>query len=263
MNDRITARRVSSLNGFDPATGAGRPASAFVRRRVMLPEPRTRKPRRKLVLLGALLAVCFTSSLALFAAHAAPSGIVLLAQAKPTAAASFIDLLGQRVIKSLTRHDVTAQQRAREFRALLRESFDLPYIGRFTLARYWRRSTVDQRVEFLRLFEDFIVQAYAYRFKDYAGETLVVDHSLEAANGTFYVRSHLVRASRLPILINWRVRRSSIGFKVIDVIVEGISMLVTQRDEFASVILNSGGRVEGLLAALRKRTAGNRRNDDG
>ncbi len=54
-----------------------------------------------------------------------------------------------------------------------------------------------------------------------------------------------------------RVRREGGGFKVVDVLVEGISMLVTHRHAFASVIQNAGGRLEGFLAALRKRTAAN------
>ena len=63
--------------------------------------------------------------------------------------------------------------------------------------------------------------------------------------------------SKPPIRINWRVRRSENTYRVIDVVVEGVSMSVTQRDEFAAVIRRNGGKIEGLLSALERKTGHN------
>jgi phospholipid transport system substrate-binding protein len=56
-----------------------------------------------------------------------------------------------------------------------------------------------------------------------------------------------------PLKVNWRVRARGENFKIIDIIVEGISMGQTQRSEFASVIRQNGGDIENLLSLLRKR----------
>lgn len=58
-----------------------------------------------------------------------------------------------------------------------------------------------------------------------------------------------------PIQVEWRLRREAGGWKIIDVVVEGISMAVTHRSEFSSVIGRHGGRIGGLLDVLRDKTA--------
>ena len=129
----------------------------------------------------------------------------------------------------------------------------MPLIAKFTLGRYWRRASDVQQKEYVHLFEDFIVLAYAARFKDYSGEAFTVGKVRELDARDALVQSQLALKDGRTIIVFWRVRGKSAP-KIIDVIVEGVSMAITQRDEFSAIINQNGGKIDGLLTALRKKT---------
>ena len=169
----------------------------------------------------------------------------------------FIASLGERALQVLVVGSQGLSERDNAFRGILNEGFDLPLIGRYALGRYWRRATLEQRREYVKLFEDFIVVTYVTRLGEYSGESLRVVSSRPDDQDTI-VTSEIVLEGQPAIRIDWRVRDGNSDgseSKIIDVIVEGISMLLTQRDEFASVIQRSGGNVEGLLARLREKSS--------
>ena len=168
----------------------------------------------------------------------------------------FIRDMGRKAIDSLTAQDMTRPEREKRFRDILRRAFDMRTIARFTLGRYWSIASKKERQEYVPLLEDFIVQAYTTRFKDYNGQTFQVGKVHEINEKDRLVVSRIVQFKGPPIRVIWRVRSSN-GYRIVDVVVEGISMGITQRAEFAAVIRNNGGKVEGLLAALRKKTARN------
>ena len=180
-------------------------------------------------------------------------------------AEDFIRSAGEKAFTSLSK-ELTEEKRADRFRGILLETFDLSSIARFTLGRYWRTASKKQRVEYIELFEDYIVQAYLHRFGDLSGHTFEIKKSQEINSRDRLVLSEIkakkskppIRVqSKPPIRINWRVRRHENTYRVIDVVVEGVSMSVTQRDEFAAVIRRNGGKIEGLLSALRLKTGNN------
>ncbi len=169
----------------------------------------------------------------------------------------FIRAAGEKTFQSLAK-EMTNDERAAQFREILTETFDLPTIARFTLGRFWRVASAGQKDEFVRLFEEFIVQAYSNRFKDLSGQGFKVRQSRELNARDRLVLSEIeIEKGKPPIRVNWRVRLRNKDFRVIDVMVEGVSMSVTQRDEFAAVIRRNGGRIEGLLDALRRKTGQN------
>ena len=181
----------------------------------------------------------------------------LAQQARADNPEKFIASLGDRALQVLIVGSQDPSERDAAFREILDEGFDLPLIGRYALGRYWRRATSVQRREYVKLFEDFIVSTYVARLGEYGGETLRVVSSRPDDRDTVVI-SEIVLEGRPSIRIDWRVRNGDPDRsepKIIDVIVEGISMLLTQRDEFASVIQRSGGNVEGLLVRLREKSS--------
>jgi phospholipid transport system substrate-binding protein len=183
----------------------------------------------------------------------------VLASAIPAAAAAdptaLISNLGTRALEVLGKN-ATPSQRADRFRALLREDFDVPGIARFVLGRYWNIATEQQRAEFVKLFEDYIALAYSTRLAEYTGETFKVVGSRPDADGAIVTSQILRPAGAAPVKLDWRVTGRDGAYKISDVAVDGISMAVTQRSEFASVIQHNGGQVQGLLTMLRDKTAG-------
>ena len=168
----------------------------------------------------------------------------------------FIRKVGNEAIQSLTNQTLNDEQRKERFREILNRTFKIRLIARFTLGRYWRRATKEQRKEYVGLFEDFVVMAYAARFRDYSGENFSVGIVRDINTSDKLVSSKLVLKDGTAIPVHWRVR-SGDTYKIIDVLVEGVSMAITQREEFAAIINQRGGEVEGLLAALRKKTGRN------
>jgi len=183
-----------------------------------------------------------------------------LAPAIPAAAAAdpaaVVSNLGSRALEVLGKNAPQSQRVAR-FRELLREDFDVPAISRFVLGRYWNVATEEQRAEFVKLFEEYIALAYSTRLAEYTGETFKVTGSRPDADGAI-VSSQIVRpAGAAPVKVDWRLTGRNGAYKISDVSVDGISMAVTQRSEFASVIQHNGGQVQGLITMLREKTGGN------
>ena len=114
------------------------------------------------------------------------------------------------------------------------------------------RSEQEQQ-EFLKLFEDYVVFVYGTRLSNFNGETFKVRGSRTDESGTIVSTDILSPSGEAPIKVDWRLVTDKGVFKINDVIIEGISMLVTQRSEFASVIQRHGGQVGGLLTMMRER----------
>jgi phospholipid transport system substrate-binding protein len=170
------------------------------------------------------------------------------------AASAFMQKLGNDAIHELTDPAVPAPERQARFRRLLDEHFDMPAISRFVLGRYWRTADEAQRAEFQKLFEDFIVGSYSARFSEYRGEAFAVVGSNAESGGTVLVHSKIDMPTSEDIRVDWRLRGRGGDYAIVDIIVEGVSMAVTQRSEFASVIQSRGG-VDGLIEALRTKNA--------
>lgn len=197
--------------------------------------------------------------LALFASLALPMAAGGAAAAT-AGADKFVRNMGKEAIDSLTSKTLSDREREARFRGIFERSFDIPVIARATLGQYWRIATAEQRKEYVTLFEDFVVQSYAARFKDYSGEAFKVGQTRALNDREMLVASEIIRPNdQPPVKVQWRLRGNS-EYKVVDVIVEGISMLITHRDEFAAVIQQNGGKVEGLLADLRRKTTQMRNN---
>lgn len=179
------------------------------------------------------------------------------AQAADPGAGAFIQTLGNEAIAAFSNKSIPRDQALNSFRTLLYRGFDVPYIGRWVLGRFWNQATPQQQDEYQKLFEKLIVGTYADRFVEYSGETFRIAGTRPEGDTDTMVATQIVRPSGPPINVEWRVRkRDGNQYKIIDVVVEGVSMGVTQRQEFASVVQQSGGQIEGLLKALRQKVGG-------
>ena len=189
---------------------------------------------------------------------AALAAIVLLVAVPRQSAAqdarAFIARLGTEAIQVLG-PNVTAAQRLARFRELFRNDFDVPGIGQFVLGRYWRTATPQEQQEFLGLFQEYIVRAYSTRLAEYGGEPFRVTGA-RPNGGETVVSSEIIRANGNRIAVDWYLIDRGGSHKITDVYVGGVSMKVTQRDEFASVIQRNGGQVGALIAQLRQKVGG-------
>lgn len=166
----------------------------------------------------------------------------------------FVRQLADKAIEALAGEEITERQRTKNFRRLFREYFDIGVIGRRVLGRHWRKAKPGERKEFLSLFENLIVTTYVKRFRQYTTKSLIISGTTSRNHRMVIVHSRILPSGGTPaIRVDWRVDFPDGAYKVTDLVVEGISMVQTQRSEFSSVIRRNGGKVQGLIAALRQK----------
>ncbi len=166
-------------------------------------------------------------------------------------AKNFIASMGDRGINFLGDTSMSQEAKKAEFSQLLNDSFDMNTIGRFSLGTYWRTATPAQQKEYLSLFNQMIIKVYSKRFSDYKGQKFEV-RSARVEGKDSLVTSFIVPNDGPQVQVDWRVRNKGGSYKVVDIIVEGVSMAQTQRADFASVIQRGGGKVDVLLQHLRQ-----------
>jgi phospholipid transport system substrate-binding protein len=136
---------------------------------------------------------------------------------------------------------VPQKEKTARFRKLFVEFFDIPAIGRFVLGRFARAMQPADLERFQKLFEDVVVYTWTRRFGEYRGETLNVKDSTPDGEAGALVNSDIVGKGGQAFAVAWRLRKRETGFRIVDVIVEGVSMAITYRNEYASVIQQGGG----------------------
>lgn len=171
------------------------------------------------------------------------------------ASSAFVKQLGDRTIEVLTNESYSDEDRMERYRDLLRDGFAVNTIARFALGRYWRTATPELREEYLALFQDFVLDIYSKRLNAFSGESFTILESIAIDGSDTMVSTEISGGDGPPIRVDYRVRSQNDVFQIVDVLVEGISLIVTQRSEFASIINRDG--LEGLMDKLRAYTKSN------
>lgn len=172
------------------------------------------------------------------------------ALAAPKDAENFVRERGAEAIAVLNKPGLTDQEYAKEFLAFVDRSFDVPAMAQFALGVYWRQATAPQREEFVKLYKVYFINTYSQRFRTFSGERFDV-LGVRPVNGTEnLVQSRIVRpAAAQPITIEWHVREQGGQQRVVDLIIEGLRLGITLRDEFSALVQRGG--LDNLLKALR------------
>jgi phospholipid transport system substrate-binding protein len=203
-----------------------------------------------------------TSLLARRPALALPLALGLLALGWRTAAASPSAAEAQRLIETVSA-DVLAilsdpelgdRQKFDALVALLSEPIDLDLVARLILGRHWRSASDAQRKEYLGLFRDYALANLASKLHLFQGQGFEVTGAIVVGERDALVTSRILNDGQAPLQVDWRLReRDDARLVTIDVIVAGVSLVVTLRSEFGTVIERQG--FDGLLAELRQRIA--------
>jgi phospholipid transport system substrate-binding protein len=186
-----------------------------------------------------------------------------LAQPVPAAASSpspaeVVQGLVEDIWTTLNTNGVEENGRLDQLMALLEVRTDVGLISRLALGRYWSRLPEAQQRDYEELFRDVVIRSLARRLNGYAAdakgpieERFQILSSAPAGKDDTLVRSKVFPREGQPLALDWRLRAGPSGPVIIDLIVEGASLLVSQRSEFAAVIERSD--LDGLLAELRAR----------
>lgn len=166
---------------------------------------------------------------------------------------AFIRTVGSETLEVLAARSADTAKREALVRDLLEKHLDLEGVSRFCLGRYGRQLSDGQAKEYDGLFVDYMVKVYSGLLAQYDGQTLSVQDGVNRDNeATQIVLSQINRKSGPPIRVEWKVINKGGVPKVTDVIIEGVSMAFTQRQQFESVLQNNGGKMDALFTAMRR-----------
>ena len=178
---------------------------------------------------------------------------LIRAQTTSEEAARFVQKLGNEAVGIVgTNRILTSEKRQAALKDLIERGFNLQLTSQFVLGKYWLRATPDQRAEFQDLFTQYLVNSYAHQLGSVRAETLTIVASHAVGEKDVLVETSIESADGIERPV-WRVRSQKGQYKIIDVSVDGVSLALTQRREFASVVNREG--LEGLLEMLREKLA--------
>ncbi len=191
---------------------------------------------------------------------------------KPEQAQAFIRTVADEALAVIRDKNRSAADRKEELRKIMKREIAMDYIATVSLGRYSRPDsarTPEARAahpalmtEYRALFPDFVYERlYDILISQFDNSSIDVVSTTPIGSTDVFVNTRVNRPGQQPVLADWRVRADKSGqLKVIDVRAEGVSLTVTQRDDFA-VILSQGG-LGTLVEEMKKQIKTEQSNDD-
>lgn len=193
----------------------------------------------------------FLSAVCLFLSAAAP------AAAQTAEAEAFAKKIADGVMNEIVLSEQPVAKKRKAFRRIFTENADVDRIARFTLGRYAKTAPAEDVALFREKFLDTVIETWTERFDNYAGEKIFFKDSRQSDKKDVYVRSVIdIPASENDIEVVWRVSEKNGKLQLLDLVVEGVSMMMSYRNEYAAVLQKNGGDVKDLTAKLGSRKSG-------
>ena len=160
-------------------------------------------------------------------------------------AREFIEAFSEKAIAVLNNKGLTDGETVGEFRSILTDAFAIDYIARISLSRHRKKATKEELDQYFELFPEFILKVNSTRLKKLDTTKIEIDKVTPHAKVDIFIRTKAYNSDNKSMDVDWRVRNNKQGnVKIIDIKIEGISLVATQRDDFTSRISSSG--VSGL-----------------
>jgi len=184
-----------------------------------------------------------------------PVGLARPSWASPAGdrASAFVKTTGDKLVAAINgtgpldqRHQVVA--------GIIDASVDVDGVARFCLGRFWRTATPAQQQQYLTLFRNMLVVNISSKLGDYRGVRFTLGATQDRDAGEV-VSTVVERPNNPPANIQWVVENAATDPKIVDVIAEGTSLRVTQRDDYAAFLSQHGNSVDALLDGLRKQAS--------
>ena len=163
----------------------------------------------------------------------------------------FVSNFADNAISILSNESLNASQKNIQFTELVMSSIDMNLISKFVLSKYWKLATDDQKKAYLAAFKQYFISSYANKLDQYSGEKVIIVSS-NAAKKFVIVKSNIVRdgTDTLKIELDWRLLTRDGQTKIIDLSIEGISLIIAQREEFQSFLANNDNNLDALISKL-------------
>jgi len=169
----------------------------------------------------------------------------------PKDAQAFVDKVASDVL-AIIKTDDSKEAKLQKMEGIFSNAVDIPYVGKFVLARHWRAATPEQQKAYLDAYQPFVIKNYAGKLTKYSGQNYKLKNPREA-NGEYVVTMEIVDPGNPSVFVDYTLRDADASYKIIDIAVEGVSLRATQRSEFNSIVNSKG--LDYLIGALQKQAA--------
>ena len=154
-------------------------------------------------------------------------------------------------IRKLLREPGTSESRAPKLETIMQERANVPLLARFSAGRAWREMSSGQKDNFVGAFSRYIAATYSRRFDEYSGDPdISLGNAIDAGRKGILVESPINVPNREPIAVEWLVSDRGGRVEIVDLVIEGISMAATQREEIGAMLDKRNGDVDALIEHL-------------
>lgn len=166
----------------------------------------------------------------------------------------FVKHLVEEGIDDVINSNDSAEVKREKFRKIFNEGLDLDFIGKFVLGRYWKTASETQRDSFLKAYSELNIQTWSARFDDFKGKTFSFqDVTDSTSKGQYFVNSTVDMGKDVqPAKVVWRVKKTGNELRVVDIIIENVSLAITARNEYTAYI--KANNLDALIKDLEARS---------
>lgn len=166
----------------------------------------------------------------------------------------FTENLADKVVNVIA-SDKSDPDKEKQLIELFKNNVDTDWMAKFTMGKYFRGITEDQKKKYLGLYHDYVAYAYIPKFRTYAGEKIVVNQVIEDDKDLYTVKTTLQteKSSTGSVLVDYKLKKTAETYKIIDIIGEGVSLITTQRSDFSTPLSEQG--VDKFLERLESKVA--------
>ncbi len=156
-------------------------------------------------------------------------------------------------IFTIIKDDTVSSSQEKKLMILFNKYADVPIIARTVLGSPWRKLSKKEKVKFTSSFRNYLTKKYAAQFSEFSGAEMMVERSRDSGGRAgVLVETRLLMPGSPTIKVAWQVSDGSGSLKVVDVKIEGVSMLTTERGEIRSKLENKNGNVSALSTELER-----------
>ncbi len=167
-------------------------------------------------------------------------------------AEAFVKNVTNDGIENIINANISQKEKDARFEKLFNNALDLDFIGKFVLGRAWRTATPQQRKDFIATYRELNIKTWSKRFDEFKGKNFVFKGTTPSNSANqIFVNSTVPMDQGEPAKVVWRVKQNGNQFKVVDIIIENVSLAITARNEYAGFIKNNAGGVDALIKDLQ------------
>lgn len=164
-----------------------------------------------------------------------------------------VQQIADAVVAVLADKSLTADQKRHKVEEIAETRFDFETLSRLVLARNWKQLSAPQQRAFVEEFKRHLSVTYGKNVESYNNEHAVVAGDRQEGHDDWTVKTKIVRPNAEDILVDYRLRTENGEWRIIDVIIEGVSLVANFRSQFQEIISNQGA--DKLIELLREKNA--------